>query len=53
MPKKTITLPNHVLRVAEQEADKKHGGSVSVYLQTLISKDKPEEVENEFLATSA
>jgi hypothetical protein len=48
MPKKTITLPNHVLKVAEQEADKNYGGSVSLYLQALISKDKAEEVESEF-----
>jgi hypothetical protein len=48
MPKKTITLPNHVLKVAEQEAHKYYGGSLSIYLQALINKDKCEEVEIEF-----
>lgn len=44
MPKKGITLPVHVLKVAEEEVGKSYAGSFSSYILELIKRDKQEQI---------
>jgi hypothetical protein len=49
VPKKSITLPSHVLKVAEEEAVKFYNGKLSAYVQELIKRDKSSEIDMAFI----
>lgn len=44
MPKKSVTLPVHVLKVVEEEVEKNYSGSFSAYILELIKKEKQQEI---------
>jgi hypothetical protein len=48
MPKKSLTLPAHVLKIVEDEVDKSYNGSLSNYILELIKKDKLEEINKAY-----
>lgn len=48
MPKKSVSLPVHVLKVIEEEVEKNYRGSFSSYILELIKKDKQEEISRAY-----
>lgn len=48
MPKKSLTLPYHILKVAEEEAAKNYNGSFSGLILDLIKRNKHEEIDRAY-----
>lgn len=48
MPKKSLTLPTHILKVADEEVEKNYNGSFSSYILELIKRDKQEDIDKAY-----
>jgi Arc/MetJ-type ribon-helix-helix transcriptional regulator len=48
VPKKSITLPAHVLKVVDEEVNKNYNGSLSSYILELLKEDKQQEINKAY-----